>query len=352
LNPILKNRIYFYIYTGVWLTILLVNSILLLYSYDFGWQIAVTESIVFNILFAFLGLGLWFPIYYSDFSKSSFASILFQQLFACIISVGIWLLVSYLLLEGIFSSHEDYIIYLKSSLPWRIGEGILFYLLIVLSYYLITVYNDFKEKLVKESELKSLVKESELKSLKSQINPHFLFNSLNSISSLTIISPEKAQEMVIKLSDFLRYSLSHSQEPLTSLEEELTNINRYLDIEKTRFGKRLHVEKQIDDSCYSNRLPSLILQPLIENAIKHGLYESIDKSSIVIECKCTNTLLEVILRNDYDPDLITNKGEGIGISNIKRRMGIMYNRDNLLSIHKTNKIFEVTLRFPQIDTTF
>ncbi len=352
MNPILKNRIYFFIYTGVWLTILVVHSIILSYSYDFGWQFSITESTVYIILFAFLGLGLWFPVYYSDFSKSSYISIIFQQVFACIISVGIWLLISYLLLNGIFGSNENYSIYLKSSLPWRIGTGILFYTLVVLTYYLITIYNNFKDKLVKESELKSLVKESELKSLKAQINPHFLFNSLNSISSLTIISPEKAQEMVIKLSDFLRYSLSHSQEQLTSLEEELANINRYLDIEKTRFGKRLQVEKQLDDSCYSKILPGLILQPLIENAIKYGLYESIDKSRIEIECKCNNTLLEVILRNDYDTDLITNKGEGIGISNIKRRMGIIYNRDDLLSIHKTNNIFEVTLRFPQIDTTF
>lgn len=352
MNPILKNKTYFFIYTGVWLVILIVNSIILSYSYNFGWEFSVTESVVYNILFALLGLGLWFPIYFNDSSKSSYASIIFQQFFACVISVGIWLLVSYWLLNGIFGNNEVYMEYLKSSLPWRIGTGILFYTLVVLTYFLITVYNDFKEKLVKESELKSLVKESELKSLKSQINPHFLFNSLNSISSLTIISPEKAQEMVIKLSDFLRYSLSHSQEQLTSLEEELININRYLDIEKTRFGKRLHVENQIGDLCYTKSLPGLILQPLVENAIKYGLYESIEKSHIEIECKCNNTLLEVILRNDYDPDLISNRGEGIGISNIKRRMGIIYNRDDLLSIHKENNIFEVTLRFPQTDTSF
>ena len=350
MNPILKNKTNIFIYAGVWIIILIVHSIILSYSYDFGWEFSVTESIVYIILFAFLGLGLWFPIYYSDFSKSSYAAIIFQQIFACVISVGIWLLISYWLLTGIFDNNEDYLKYLKSSLPWRIGTGILFYTLVVLTYYLITVYNDFKDKLVKESELKSLVKESELKSLKSQINPHFLFNSLNSISSLTIVSPERAQEMVIKLSDFLRYSLSHSQEQLTTLDEELKNINRYLDIEKTRFGKRLHVENKIDDSCYTKHLPGLILQPLIENAIKYGLYESIEKSQIEIECRCNNTILEVILRNDYDPDIISNKGEGIGISNIKKRMGIMYNRDDLLTINKTNHIFEVTLRFPQVDS--
>ncbi len=352
MNPILKNRTYFYIYASVWFVILIIHTIVLSYSYNFGWQYAITESIVYIFLFAFLGLGLWFPIYFSDFSKSSFAAIIIQQIFACIISVGLWLLISHLILTSIFSDRVDYLQYLRSSLPLRIGTGILFYSLVILTYYLITVYNDFKEKLVKESELKSLVKESELKSLKSQINPHFLFNSLNSISSLTIISPEKAQEMVIKLSDFLRYSLSHSKEQLTSLEDELTNISRYLDIEKIRFGKRLRVDNKIDESCYTKSLPGLILQPLIENAIKYGLYESIEESRIEIECKCNNTLLEVVLRNDYDPDFVSKKGEGIGISNIQKRLAIMYNRDDLLSIHKSDHIFEVTIRFPQIDSTF
>jgi LytS/YehU family sensor histidine kinase len=195
--------------------------------------------------------------------------------------------------------------------------------------------------------LKTLVKESELNSLKSQINPHFLFNSLNSISSLTLIEPGKAQEMIIKLSEFLRYTTSKKEEKLTTLDEEINNINRYLDIEKVRFGKRLSLKQEINASCLKHKLPGLILQPLIENAVKYGVYESTEESTIEIICTCNSTALSVVIRNAWDPDFQYNKGEGIGLRNIRSRLSILYNRDDLFFIRKDNNIFEVNIIFPQ-----
>jgi len=246
-----------------------------------------------------------------------------------------------------FSGSEDYINYLNASIPWRVGLGFLFYVLIISNYYLLIYYQNFKYNLIRESELKAVIKESELSSLKSQINPHFLFNSLNSISSLTMVSPEKAQEMVINLSDFLRYSLSHRNEILTTLEKELTNIDRYLRIEKTRFGNRLYVEKKINENCAKYCLPGLILQPIIENAVKYGVYESIDRSSILISANCSSGLLEVSIINDYNPDFISKKGEGIGIRNVSSRLKTQYGREDLLKINKNEHSFEVIMRFPQ-----
>jgi LytS/YehU family sensor histidine kinase len=219
--------------------------------------------------------------------------------------------------------------------------------MIILAYYLLLFYQNFREKVVKESELKTLIKESELSSLKSQINPHFLFNSLNSISSLTIISPDKAREMIIKLSDFLRYSISHNDEQITSLKEELQNINRYLDIEKIRFGDRLKIVEDIDEQCLDKKLPGLILQPLIENAVKYGIYESIDQAKVEISTSCNEEVLKIKIKNDYDPDFIAKKGEGIGLKNIKNRLSIIYKNDNLMIINKLDNTYEVTIIFPQ-----
>ena len=264
------------------------------------------------------------------------------------LAVGLWVWIGYTLLASVFVSSHDYIHYLIIAIPWRVGLGFILYVLVASIYYLMIYYQNFKDKMMRESELKALIKESELNSLKSQINPHFLFNSLNSISSLTMISPEKAQEMVINLSEFLRYSLSHNNESLTTFEKELTNIDRYLRIEKIRFGKKLVVEKTIEEPCLKYYLPGLILQPIVENAIKYGVYESTDLSNIVISAHCLNDTLVVSVQNDYDPNFIPKKGEGIGIRNVSSRLKIQYNRDDLIRIKKDEKTFEMTMHFPQI----
>ena len=164
--------------------------------------------------------------------------------------------------------------------PYRVGTGVFIYGLIILTYYLFVSLSNLSEKNAKEARLESLVKETELKMLRSQINPHFLFNSLNSISSLTITDPEKARDMVVKLSEFMRYALSRKDEQPVSLQNELENLRLYLDIEKVRFGDKLTTEEIIEPNCLDFKIPVMLLQPLYENAVKHGVYESTESVRI------------------------------------------------------------------------
>ena len=347
LNPLLKVRPYLIAYIGVWALIAIIHILILTLFQGFSLGLAFTESLISNVLLAMIGLALWFPVFFSRLEKENVLNFIFKHLFACALSIGLWVIVSYAILNALFDKHFEYKQFLVSSLPWRAGIGALLYGAIILVYYLIINYQNFREKMTRETELKALVRESELNSLKSQINPHFLFNSLNSISSLTMISPEKAQDMIIKLSEFLRYSLSNKDEHLTSLRDEIINITRYLDIEKVRFGKRLNVKNNLDEKCYEMKLPGLILQPLIENAIKYGVYESLDQTDIELICSCSERNLRVTIRNQFDPDFHYKKGAGIGIQNIRSRLRIMYGRDDLFSIVKSGNIFEVTIIFPQ-----
>lgn len=349
LHPILKNRKNLIVYLFVWLVIGGVHTFILIYFNQYTFSVSVAESLVFNALFAAIGIGIWYPVYYTDIEKNKMVNFLTNHLAAASLAVGVWLWLCYIILSSTFPEDIDYIEYLTSSIPWRAGLGFLFYVLLGSNYYLLIYYQNFKDKMLREAELKALVKESELSSLKSQINPHFLFNSLNSISSLTMVSPEKAQDMVINLSDFLRYSLSSKNEFLTSFDQELQNIDRYLKIEKIRFGKRLHVEKEIGEKCGNMELPGLILQPIMENAVKYGVYESIDKSNILITAKCSDELLEIKIANDYDPDFVSKKGEGIGLRNVASRMKIQYGRDDLIKVSRSKKSFEVKLIFPQFN---
>jgi len=347
LHPILNKRTNLITYSVIWLFVGCLNTFFLVYLRQFDWIIGILESLIFNVIFATLGIGIWYPVYYTDIEKNNIVNFLTNHLASSSLAVGIWLWVSYVIMSSVFADISDYITYLNTSIPWRVGLGFMVYVLLATNYYLQVYYQNFKDKLVRESELKALVKESQLSSLKSQINPHFLFNSLNSISALTMVSPEKAQDMVINLSDFLRYSLSQKNEALTTFDKELKNIDRYLSIEKIRFGKRLHVEREINEPCLRCYLPGLILQPLMENAVKYGVYESTDQSNIYISARCTEDVLDVHIRNEYDPDFLTKKGEGIGLRNVSSRMKIQYGRDDLITIEKTESAFDVRLLFPQ-----
>lgn len=221
------------------------------------------------------------------------------------------------------------------------------YAIYLVFFYAVNYYQSLKEKIKKEIEYKALIREAELQALKSQINPHFLFNSLNSISSLTVSNPEKAQEMVINLSMFMRYSLMHNEKEMVSFSRELDNIKLYLSIEKVRFGRKLNAEFEIDAHCMEAEIPNMILQPLFENAIKYGVYETTDQVTIKTSCQCEGNFLKITITNDYDASTIKRRGEGIGLRNIRRRMEVIYNNPDLMKItdHKTS--FEVQLIIPQ-----
>lgn len=347
-NPILNDRRTFMYFAGIWVIVICIHIFLLVFSGQVSTAEAVTDSVISNLLFGAIGLGLWYPIFFGKSDDEKLISSVINNMVGCLLAVGFWLGLTYFLLASLFNTHQEYLGFIRKSLPWRAGIGVLYYEVMILVYYLIIFYRNNKENLVKEAELKTLVKESELKSLKSQINPHFLFNSLNSISSLTMIEPAKAQEMIIKLSEFLRYTTSNKEEKFTSLGQEIGNINRYLDIEKIRFGKRMIVKQDISKLCWNLKLPGLILQPLLENAVKYGVYESTEGSVIDLICSCNSSALSVVIRNAWDPDSQSNKGEGVGLKNIRSRMRIIYSRDDLLNIRKDNSSFEVTIIFPQI----
>ena len=346
LNPITKNRNYILAYIVIWITIFLIHTFIINFFYGVESMISIADSAVFNVLFALIGLNLWYVIRFNLKETPNIFDLLFNHLIVAVLAIAGWITISYFTLIYIFPDAHSYREFLNESLPWRVITGIFYYLLFIMYYYVMLYYEDLQEKLKVEAELQTLVNEAELTALKSQINPHFLFNSLNSISSLTITNPDKAQDMVIKLSDFLRYTLSHDKEEKTSLEEEFNNLHRYLDIEKIRFGHRLNFSTNIPVECNKFLIPNMILQPLLENAIKHGVYNSTEEVLVELTCKHDNNTVTIEVSNEYDPDSVKKKGEGIGLKNIKKRLQIIYKRNDLLEISAEKLIFRATLKLP------
>lgn len=224
----------------------------------------------------------------------------------------------------------------------------LIYSLMVLIYYLYIQGEDRKDRKKKEDALQLQVREAEIDRIKAQINPHFLFNSLNSIASLTVNSPESAREMLVKLSTFLRYSFEYNENELTCVSKELEHIEMYMAIEKVRFGDRLNATFTIAKGTQDCKLPNMILQPLFENAIKHGVYESIEPIDIHTEARCEKGQLMVKIRNNFDPEAPPRKGKGFGLKLVASRLSLVYQVDNLMLVNKRSNTFEVTLVFPQL----
>lgn len=345
LNPITNNKNYLINYAIVWSIIIGAHFAILYSYYHISVFIALLDSLLFNIFFAFLGLSLWNVVRYSH-SKANFISLLSSHLVSSLVIVGLWLLTGYVILKYTIDA-PAYIDFLNGSFPWRIVSGIFYYSAFTLVYYLVLYYHDMQEGAKQKIELTSMLKEAELTALKHQINPHFLFNSLNSVSALTISSPEKAQEMIIKLSDYLRYSLNQEDFQVTSLEKELDNIKLYLEIEKIRFGQRLDFQFECEPETLKARIPAMILQPLFENAIKHGVYESTKTIHIKLDCNLKDQKLNLKIKNNFDLEAKSTKGAGIGLNNIKERLFLLYKDNQLLKTEQSLDHFIVTLSIPQ-----
>lgn len=347
LNPITSNKYYLINYSLVWVIIIGAHFAVLHWYYKLSIVFSVADSLLFNVFFAFLGISLWYLVRYNKVNQN-FIRLFTSHVVSSLLIVGLWLISGYLILKYAINEYQ-YLTFLDGSFPWRIVSGMFYYSLFILVYYVVVYYQDIQQKIKEEVNLKTLIKEVELNALKNQINPHFLFNSLNSVSSLTITSPEKAQEMIIKLSEYLRYSLSNEEQQMTTLKTELENIKLYLEIEKIRFGDRLNFQFNCEEETLVAIIPAMILQPLFENAIKHGVYESVDRVDVVLDAELYENNLHISLTNDFDLKSKMTKGEGIGLKNIRERLFLIYKKNDLLKMDKLENKFIIKLNVPQND---
>ncbi len=348
IHPIANSRRNLILYATFWTLIALIHGFSLYNFYNASIYLTLVDSILFNLLYALIGIGLWFAVKFSQMETNNVGNLILNHVSAFSITIVVLLLFGYYSMISIPVLNEGYKEFFNLTLMWRVIIGILEYILIVLVYYLIMYYTNFLEKITVESGLKTNIKVAELNALKSQINPHFLFNSLNSISALTVTESNKAQEMVLKLSEFLRFSIAEKPDTMRKFSEEIDNISLYLDIEKVRFGDRLIIKKDIAKKCFNASIPSLILQPIVENAIKHGLSESLDNVEIRITADCFQGFLKVQVENDIDDSLKkTIPGNGIGLQNIRQRLKLTFGREDLISVGKENGKFLATITFPQ-----
>lgn len=344
-NPILKSakNVLFYVLFIVIIANLYANLI----SFDSKVSVTITivDAVVFNLLIGLLGFSFWYSSVYLSIENNKISKVILTHFGGGILISIVWMVIGYFIVISIVTDTELFDIFFVDTLKSRFIIGILYYFLMTAFYYIVIYYSGFQERVIKETELKNLVTEAELRSLKFQINPHFIFNSLNSMSALTEIDPKKAKQMIIKLADFLRYTLANNDRQKNTLIEELKNIKLYLDIEKIRFEEKFEYIEELHEECGKTEIPSMILQPLFENAIKHAVYETLDTVRIKLTCIRQDDFLKITLCNNFEGES-HKKGAGVGLKNIKDRLKLIYQQDNLMEVKKENSKFTVNIFIP------
>lgn len=346
-HPLLKNYRYLTYYISGWILLAVLYFLVLNLKFEVNLVSSVADAFVSNLTLGLLCFSLWYTQLYSKPEKTGIINLVIFHITLITTMFVIWIpasigIVKHIVPDNLYDTKISW-----HTAPWRIVFGKVMYIMFTLSYYLTKYYLNLQDKLKSESLLIEKVKDAELNLLKSQINPHFLFNSLNSVSSLTLTNPDKAHEMIIRLSDFLRYTVSAGDKKMPELNSEIENIERYLEIEKVRFGKKILYEFNIPEDCKSAVIPAMILQPLYENAVKHGVYESTEQITVTTNCHTENQILHITITNNFDKDSVRKKGTGTGLKNIRERLRLIYGSSDLLMIYPQENIFEVRLRIPQ-----
>jgi two-component system, LytTR family, sensor kinase len=342
-NSILSDkrlRIFFIAWWLVWISL----QYIILKQLKIDNMHAITDSIVSNVLLATACFFISNNMKYYLPRQEKYWYILIVSLTVSFL----WLVIQQGFIWAIFKRGDSYSEVIHASMGIRFGAG--FLLISSMSMFSLLWYSQQEQKEMdsRKAESERLSKEAELFKLRQQLQPHFLFNSLNSISALTGSNPQKARHMIHQLSDFLRGTLKKDEQQWNTFDEEFEYLKLYLDIEKVRFGHRLQTEIIFNQEVLNFKLPALLLQPIVENAIKFGLYDTTDDVMIRIEATTEKNNLKVMVQNPFDSETSQPlKGTGFGLSSIQRRLFLLFARNDLLTTKKDNSHFITTILIPQ-----
>lgn len=307
-------------------------------------MVAATDSLVNNLLLAAACLGITYALrWYTPDRKTSYKILIWLFVLA-----GACAKITNVILLFIFNEKIEYTSVINNALLIRFGIALLIITWAAAVRWIFNNVNQQKENIARKTDAEKLLREAELTGLRQQLQPHFLFNSLNSISALAGSKPEEARKMIQQLSDFLRGTLKKDDNQMLSLKEELKHLQLYLDIEKVRFGHRLMTDIHKDEKSLQLMLPPLLLQPLVENAIKFGLYDTTGNVTIQITTKEENKDLVISITNPFDIETAQPKGTGFGLKSVQRRLYLLFSRNDLLETNINQNLFTTTVIIPQL----
>jgi len=348
MHPILLNFRRLALYLAGWSVLAVLVTDQLATSGELGWARGAALGAPLTLLYAFVCLSSWYVCRLTPLRLRSVESVLTIHLAGSIAASFVWILIAramVLALSGVklFSDTPEH---LARATGLLFGLGVAFYLLTVAMHYVLLAFEASRQAEERAVQAQILAREAELRALKAQVNPHFLFNSLHSISALTTLDPEKAREMCILLGDFLRRTLGLGEKTLISVSEEFALVEGFLRIEKVRFGPRLSFDEQVEPEVLEGMVPPLILQPLVENAIVHGISGLPEGGWIRLSARRRREELEIVLENRLDAETPPVPRHGVGLANVRRRLEANYGSRAGLRVDRQGDCFRVSLTVP------
>jgi two-component system, LytTR family, sensor histidine kinase AlgZ len=326
MHPVLARRIRLDLYLLAWVPVAVLVSAALAVPEHRSLLEAVLLGVPLTLLAAFMSMAQWPMCRALPLDGSNPFRFFTSHVASLVASVGVWVgavaLAAYGLqhLPNFPAAFDRY----QQDAPLVSVIGALLFFAVTMLHYLMIAFEDARD--AERAKLEALVqtRDAELRALRAQINPHFLFNGLNAVASLAGSDPMRARTMCIMLADFLRRSLALGSHREISLAEELDLAERYLEIERVRFGERLRLERDVAPQALRCAVPALLLQPLVENAVTHGIAHSIEGGAVRLIARRTAGRLEIEVDNPADPERPASRGQGLGLANVRSRLASLH----------------------------
>ncbi len=348
MHPILADWRRFGAYLVAWALVGALIAAQLVAAAPFAWVEALAFAVPLSLLFGFVGLGAFWVCQAAPLHLSRLFRSLGTQLVAAVVSAAMWFAAA----RGWAHALDRLDVFpgltarLPAIAPLLLGLGVVLFLLTAAVHYLLIALGASQDAERRALEFEIASREAELRALRAQIHPHFLFNSLNSINALIASQPEEARRLCVRMADFLRRSLTVGSREAITLAEELDIAEQLLSIERVRFGERLTHTVAADEAARSCLVPPLLLQPLVENAVTHGIAQTLEGGRIRIEAVRHGPELRVTIENPVDADAPGRRGTGIGLQNVRRRLQALHKDDADVRVLPGETSFRVELRLP------
>lgn len=298
-------------------------------------------------VYAFVCLSAWYLSRGLPLATTGVPRILATTITAAILSSLVWLFVARLWTDAL--ADRNWVEGARREPPGLdaliFGQGVLLYLLSIAVSYLLEIVEERRDSERRALQVEVSAREAELRALRAQIDPHFLFNSLQSISALTTTDPPAARRMCLMLAEFLRDSLALGRETQIPLSRELKLVERFLAVERVRFGSRLTVEIAAPDTDDLG-VPPLLLQPVVENAVTHGIAHVLEGGTVRIAATRAGRRLTLVVENPCDADRPRGRGAGVGLANVRARLEALHGRDARLDASETGGVWRVEITLP------
>lgn len=350
MHPIFKHRGRLLLYLAVWV----VFGLLLAVVFVFGGRAPVAWSLEFAVPIA-LALGLqslsfWYVVQQVPPGDTSVMRMTVTWAVAGLISLAVWIAIAYGWATWLLPEEQQYSDMALGILPLLIFAGAIGISLAVLGHYLAGAFQRSRNAERRALELQVLAREAELKSLRAQLDPHFLFNSLNSVAALIGNDTIAARQMCFLMANFFRKSLTLARQQAIPLAEEVSLAETFLAIEKVRFGERLRTSFDIADDVKDVSVPPLMLQPLVENAVHHGVAHLLEGGEVCVQARRREGFLELVVANPCDPDRPPSRSTGVGLVNVRSRVETLCGHRASVDVDASDTAFRVSILLPAVSS--